>query len=476
LLAYFRGGARGGGKTDACLGKLGIKALRYKQAFNGVFFRKEMPQSDDLIERAKEIYLPVGAQWMEQKKQFVFPTGGRLRFRALENVDDAQKYQGQNLTDAVIEEAGNYGSSAPIDRLFGCLRSARGVPIQLSMTANPGGPGHSWLKQRFIDPFPSGMKKLSRTLPSGKKHEYIYIPSRVVHNRILLARDPGYIDRLYLVGSTVLSDAWRYGDWNIIEGSFFPEFNANHIIRPFAIPPTWMRFCAIDWGHARPYVVQWCTIASEDFSMQYQIGMQSVLIPKGAMICYRELYGSPDHSDTGTRETLEEIAAKIHMLERFEPRRPDGSDVPNISYRVIDPSCSASDGGPSIIERLAKCKIYTRGADNKRIAKYGFMGGWDAVRSRLRGDGRRPDFYIFDTCVDLIRIFPLMIHDPANPEDMLKKGMEDHACDCARYAVMSRPFIRRMPEPRTPPRPLNTMTLDELWQEDDKRSQRHVRV
>jgi hypothetical protein len=62
------GGARGGGKTDACLGKLGIKALRYGGAFNGIFFRKEMPQSDDLIERAKEIYLPVGAQWMEQER------------------------------------------------------------------------------------------------------------------------------------------------------------------------------------------------------------------------------------------------------------------------------------------------------------------------------------------------------------------------------------------------------------------------
>jgi hypothetical protein len=30
------GGARGGGKTDACLGKLGIKALRYGASFNGL--------------------------------------------------------------------------------------------------------------------------------------------------------------------------------------------------------------------------------------------------------------------------------------------------------------------------------------------------------------------------------------------------------------------------------------------------------
>jgi hypothetical protein len=122
-----------------------------------------------------------------------------------------------------------------------------------------------------------------------------------------------------------------------------------------------------------------------------------------------------------------------------------------------------SDGGPSIIERLAKCKVFTRPADNQQVYRAIWLDGWDALRSRLRGDDRRPDLFIFDTCLDLVRVMPLMIHDPANPEEMLKKGMEDHAVDCLRYAVMSRSFIKRMPEPRTPPRSLNTMTLDELW-------------
>ena len=44
--------------TDGVLGKWAIKAQRYGIGFNGIFFRKEMPQADDLIERAKEIYLP----------------------------------------------------------------------------------------------------------------------------------------------------------------------------------------------------------------------------------------------------------------------------------------------------------------------------------------------------------------------------------------------------------------------------------
>jgi hypothetical protein len=104
-----------------------------------------MPQADDLIERAKEIYLPCGATWKEQAKTFEMPYGGRVRFRPMESVDDARKYQGQNLSDAAVEEAGNYPDSRPIDMLFGALRSKSGVPIQLILTANPGGSGQQWI-------------------------------------------------------------------------------------------------------------------------------------------------------------------------------------------------------------------------------------------------------------------------------------------------------------------------------------------
>src|SRR6187200_194636 len=65
------GGARGGGKTDGVLGKFALKEMRYGRGFNAVFFRREMPQADDLIERAKEIYVPTGAEWREQSKQFL---------------------------------------------------------------------------------------------------------------------------------------------------------------------------------------------------------------------------------------------------------------------------------------------------------------------------------------------------------------------------------------------------------------------
>ena len=134
LAEIFFGGARGGGKTDAVLGKYALKAEKFGRHFNAVFFRKELPMLDDAIERSMEIYGKIGGKWNDQKKTWRFPGGGRLRFRPLESVSDAEKYQGQNITDCCVEEAGNYPDPRPIDPLNGVLRSATGVPTQLILT------------------------------------------------------------------------------------------------------------------------------------------------------------------------------------------------------------------------------------------------------------------------------------------------------------------------------------------------------
>ncbi len=425
------GGARGGGKTDGVLGKFGLKEARYGPGFNGVFFRREMPQADDLIERAKEIYLPTGAEWREQSKTFLMPHGGRLRFRPLESVADAAKYQGQNLSDAAVEEAGNYPSSAPIDMLFGALRSTKGVPIQLILTANPGGVGHQWIKARYIDPAPFGKKALTRLMPTGKQsHKFIYIPSRVSDNRLMLSKDPGYVDRLALTGSKELVKAWLDGDWNVIAGAFFPEFDLRrHVIAPRELPEHWFRFRSLDWGSAKPFSVGWWAVSDGELPD----------IPRGALVRYREWYGSTGKPNEGLRMTAEEVALGIAQREAGDSKPENGL------HGVADPAIFSSDGGPSIGERMARsAKVFFRPADNARVARQGALGGWDQVRARLRGDETGPGLLIFSTCRDLIRTLPALQHDPDRPEDVDSDG-EDHAPDEARYACMSRPWVRQKP-------------------------------
>lgn len=445
------GGSRGGGKSDGILGKWAAKQERHGAGFNAVFFRQEMPQQDDLTERGKEIYLPLGAEWIEYKKTFQFPRGGRLRFRPLESVADANKYQGQNLSDAAVEEAGNYPSSQPIDMLHGAMRSVRGVPVQLTLTANPGGAGHQWIKRRYIDPAPMGMKILRRPLADGSEHRYIYIPSRVQDNRALLARDPTYISRLHLVGSDALVKAWLTGDWNVVAGAFFDCWEADkHIIAPFTIPPHWLRFGSFDWGSARPFSMQWWAVSDGSLlpdGRQY---------PTGAMILYREWYGAKGPNE-GLGLTTAQVAAGIKERERGE----------TVTYRVADPACWKADGGPSHAEIFSANGVTFKAADNSRIS------GWTQMRDRMIGVDGLPMLYAFSTAVDFIRTVPALQHDDVRPEDV-DTDNEDHSGDSARYACMSRLWTRHAPI-KLPMRGLRDMTMAEAWKHA-KAPQRSARI
>lgn len=427
------GGARGGGKTSGVLGKYGIKASRSKYC-NAVFFRKELPQADDLIEEAREIYGKLGAKWRDQKKLFEFPTGSRVRFRPLENDSDAEKYQGQNITDAAVEEAGNYESSSPIDKLFGALRSKAGEPIQLILTANPGGIGQSWIKQRYIDPAPAGMRILNRKLPNGKIHRYMYIPSRVQDNRQLLLKDPDYINRLHLVGSPELVRAWLEGDWSVIEGAFFSEFNLQkHVIAPFTIPQHWTRYMGFDWGYHSPFCVVWAAISSGKDDAGNEIKLPDGRhIPKGAVVFYREW--------TDRKLSNEQIAKGI--LERCDKEK--------IHLAVADPAIFNTMGAESIGDQLAAAGVVFGRADNTRL------DGWSQVRRRLIPDPAM--VYFFSSCRYLIESIPALPIDKKKPEDLDTQG-DDHGADAVRYVVMESLLQTDYQEPQSA-LTKGTITLD----------------
>jgi len=448
----FFGGARGGGKTDGVLGKWAKKEWIYKQHFNAMMFRRTTVSSEDAIERSKEIFGPLGATFNESKLRWRMPNGGRIGFAYLDTVDDANQYQGRNVTDAWIEEAGQFPDSAPIDRLFGFLRSAHGVPAQMVLTANPGGVGQSWVAQRYrLIPFPKGPQIVERLGANGSRHRMAVIPSRITDNRILLERDPGYLDRLQLVGSPALVRAWLEGDWTAIEGAFFQEWSeSKHVIEPFAIPRDWLRFRSGDWGSARPFSFGWWAVAGDD----YPHGKQ--LLPRGALVRYREYYGCQlGRPNTGLKMHAEHVGRRLNEIEE--------NDDP-ITYGVLDPAAFAEDGGPSIAEMLmrgSQYRITWQPADNKRVSGRGSMGGWDQMRGRLVGREGHPMIFFFNTCRDSIRTIPTLQHDINRVED-LDTESEDHCADEVRYACMSRPWIAQLP-PRKPPalfdyRPVEKLT------------------
>ncbi len=424
------GGARGGGKTDGSIGKAAIRQKMLGSIFNKVIFRQEMPQADDMIERAQDILCPIGASFNKVQSQFTFPAGGRLRFRPLESARDAQKYQGQNLTDVDIDEAGNYHMPDAIDKMWGALRGAN---VKMTLLANPGGPGATWIKERFeIDTNPRGMKILNHSLPNGAIHTRCFIPSKVTDNKALLANDPDYVNRLYLVGSKELVRAWLEGDWNAIDGAFFDCWSPKLVISPFEIPKEWHKFRSFDWGSAAPFSCGFWAVAGDD--LQRPEGV----IPRGALIRFKEWYGS-SAPNKGLKLTIEEVASGIKQM----------SEDHTYTGCVADPAIFAEDGGPSRAEIFRRAGVIFKPADNKRVARNGAMGGWDEMRQRMIGNDR-PMLYCTTLCKDSIRTIPTLPHDQKRPED-LDSNSEDHAADEWRYACMSRPWIAgKRPADRKP--------------------------
>lgn len=434
VFEIFFGGARGGGKTDGMLGEWASHADLYGINAIGLMVRRELTQLTETIERSKQLYTPLGATFHEQQKMWRFPNGARLRFAYLERDSDADAYQGHSYTRIYVEELGTFPSPVPILKLMATLRSGAGVPCGFRATGNPGGPGHNWVKARYIDPAPSGWQIIKTAFKNpfnGKtiERERVYIPSRVTDNAFL---GEDYVANLQMAGSEQLVKAWLEGDWDIIDGAFFDGWaHSKHVIAPFSIPKDWLRFRSMDWGFATPFSIGWWAICPDDLYIESLSG-RGTLIPKGALVRYREWYGAPDgQPNIGVRLTAEQVASGIAEREKGE----------EIAYGVIDPAAFAHQNGPSIAERMMERGVMFRRADNTRVSPdKGKLGGWDMVRARLHGDGEVPMLFVFSTCKDFIRTFPVLQHDRDRPED-LDTDQEDHAADDCRYACLSRPWI-----------------------------------
>lgn len=445
IFEVFFGGARGGGKTDGMLGEWVSHQDQYGEHAIGLMVRRELTQLTETIERSKQLFTPLGAKWHEQGKMWRFPNGSRLRFAYLERDSDADAYQGHSYTRVYVEEIGTFPSPAPILKLMATLRSGAGIPCGFRATGNPGGPGHQWVRARYIDPAPLGWKTIKETFQNPWTNETVtrervYIPSKLQDNRYLGTE---YVANLQMVGNQQLVRAWLEGDWSVIEGAFFPEFsNDKHIIPPFSVPDTWLRFRSADWGSYRPFSVGWWTVVGDDYPMAARgnSGGLGGRLPRGAIVRYREWYGS-SQPNVGLKLPAEDVADGILARETDEPRTAEGK--PNIAYGVIDPAAYISDGGPSIAERMGRRGVLFRRADNARVAARGALGGWDQLRARLIGDGERPMIYFTSNCVDTIRTLPALQHDRNKPEDVDTEG-EDHAPDEVRYACMSRPYVRQI--------------------------------
>ena len=426
------GGSAGGGKSHA------MRVIAIMLAFSVpnlqiYLFRRVFA---DLIKNHVEGatgFRALLAPWLKQKQvkiteeEITFQNGAKIYLCHCQHEKDVYKYQGAEMQVILIDELTHF-----TEKIYKFLRGrARlgGVVVPDNLKhklplilcgSNPGGIGHEFVKQMFIDNCkPLELRKMG-VEEGGMLRQYI--PARLADNPILMQNDPLYKDKLMGLGGA-LAKAMLDGDWDAIEGAYFDNYDASiHSIEYVNVPNSWYKIRAFDWGYSRPFCVLWGAVS--DGSLVDCGGIKRSFA-RGSIIVYREFYGCTGKANEGLKINVPEIAKTIKELQMGE----------KMDAMVADPAIFDVSSGESIANQFEKQGIGWLPADNKRV------NGWQQIRARFTGneDGQ-PLLYITRNCRNLLRTLPLMQYDNSKPED-LNTDLEDHAVDTLRYLCMSRPIV-----------------------------------
>jgi len=399
-LEVIYGGARGGGKTDALLGDFARHVAKWKTAAQGLLVRRTRVALEPTVARAREIFGPQGARWIRSRSVFEWPSGASLSFGHLNDDTAAENYQGHSYTRVYVEELNQFPSPVPVYKLMATLRSAEGAPCRFRATCHPGGPGHAWVKRRYIDPgLDHPLVRLFKCPLDGSAFhgERQFIAARLESNPALLARDPGYVARLERSGDATRVAAALAGDWNVVQDPFFEGWSARNIVAPFPIPGSWTRIRTLVRGVDQPFSVGWWALAAKPF----RVG--EVTVRAGALVRYREWFGVDPRTGERLDLTPEDIAEAILERQKGEP----------FPIGIADPALFCEDYGESIAAEMRRRGVHFAPPDPAPARPRG--GPWEKMRARIAGDTDGPLLVVFDTCQDFIRTIPALRGDPMRP-------------------------------------------------------------
>lgn len=349
------------------------------------------------------------------------------------------------------EELTNHAVPDVYLKLMSCSRSSNpNIIPRIRATCNPSGPGHAWVKLRFIDAVQQGRmlrepieveyfdresgKDIKETLIITRTHVY----ADMMDNKALITADPLY--RAKMMQNTqdneMLRKAWIMGSWDLIIGGFFVDVwrPKVHILPYFKMPKSWTCIRSFDWGSSSPWCVTFAVETNgEQPDPDENPGVVLPYFPKDSIIVIAELYGWNGKPNEGDRADSTEIAQRIKEVEEaikveygFKVQ-PGPADTQ--IFDVKDGTSTAS-----IMGRYPLSIYWTRAhkGSGSRVT------GWALMRKMLgaaiRKDGENPHLYFFAQASHHIRTLPLMQRNEKKPED-IDSDLEDHAMDSLRYLI-----------------------------------------
>lgn len=252
------GGAAGPGKTDVLI----ACGARYCQhpAARVLFLRTNYTDLQDVRDRMAGLYTNMGAVWESEPKRWRWPSGATLEMGYGETVAEVSRYLGREYTAVLFDELGLVANELVWTLLGSRVRSTdRTVRLRMRASANPGQPGHAWLKARFVDSTAHGTTVFRD--PTTRRTR-AYVPGTAKDNPSL---PPEYWEGLSGMPPAYVA-ALRDGDWDAGIGLFYPELAGPEGEKriqpprpPGAVPDWWDFWGGYDWGFRHPAVFVACT-------------------------------------------------------------------------------------------------------------------------------------------------------------------------------------------------------------------------
>jgi hypothetical protein len=458
----FFHGARGRGSTEAQL----MAYRRYVGAgygshWRGVVFDREYKNLDDLVAKSHRLFngRGDGAEFLASRSDYKWrwPTGEELMIRQIKKEADYWLYHGQEFPFIGWNELPKYPTPSLYDAMGSCNRSGftsaehyactgvmlPSIPLHTFATGNPFGPGHTWVKKRFIDAAPAGKITYTTTLvfnPQTQKREPVTTSQVAIFGSW---RENEHLDPQYVAGLERMTDkdkqkAWRDGNWNILGGGSYAVGDlwkqSVHVRPRFRVPAGCRVYRALDWGTTKPFSAGWWMKANgEDIKMLDG----SVWCPQpNSLVRIAEWYGSEDiGTNVGLR--LTGGAAGRGIAEREKALLANGWISSPVWAGPADNNIFHTGdnlAADSIAKQMeAEGVTWTRANKSPGSRKLGL----DLLRTRLenslRGEG--PGLYYTDNCRAAITLNPTLPRDEEKTDEV-DTECEDHLHDEERYMVL----------------------------------------
>jgi hypothetical protein len=316
------------------------------------------------------------------------------------------------------------------------------IPLEVFSTTNPSGPGHNWVKRRFINVARNGevVRTTVRVFDPKTQADVDVVRTQIAlfgsyRENVYLSAD--YIAELDRLTSTDenLRQAWLFGNWDVTAGGALDDiWRKNvHVIPRFPIPPEWKVDRALDWGSSHPFSVGWFAEANgEEVTLS---NGQTFCPPAGTLIQIAEWYG--------TKEIGSNIGLKLSALDLAEGIKTREIALMSEKWITLQPWPGPADNQirdvresdvDTIEKKMAKKGIrWTESDKSPGSRKNGLQLMRDRLEAAVRKEG--PGLYFMANCTASIETLPSLPRDEDKIDDV-DTSAEDHAYDMVRYRVL----------------------------------------